>query len=296
MEGEVEGNAQEGLTDAEAASLQSTTETDEFTPKGRGDEKPYSRAKERIQGLVQEKKQLYADYMAEKASKQEIVDKLKNLESKLEAVASKANEKPGTFDTYGSDDLYALKAKYMDGNDKDYSPAMAVKLEQEINRRNMDTVEKKLRLEYETKNRIVADNQRVFNETRAMLGDAGRDLDNPESPLHRLARQKYIEMARQHGEDRVANDPTKQQNAILLAYMELQKAGAVSSNNREAELLRAKMKAKESLSAQGEAAVEEASEVKGHLARRDIKKAFSALPLLKEAAGDIESMVGRRRR
>lgn len=288
--------AEDTLGEAENPVVEAPGEADEAAPMDLGSdvrsgkEKPWTRAEKRIRQLVQEKKEALAAREAEKAAREALEQKLSALEARLDRAAAKESGPKGAFDVYSVEDLFALKTKYLDTNGQDFSPAMVAKIDQEILDRKIKEVEQSVRSKVEAENRYKAENARVFNETVAELGEAGRELSNPQSPLYQLANRKYAEMIRDYGKETVERVPHLQRLAILDAYQRIQAEVAGLEAPKPNGQPRGRLQAKEQLAAQSEAAVGDVNEVKARLAKRDVKGALAALPILRGMAEDISDM------
>lgn len=202
----------------------------------------------------------------------------------------------GELANLSMEDLYLAEVEYSNPQSEHYKPGALAKIRSEISQRNRESilseVEKKFSGEKESMS-LKEMNKTAFEEGILSLGeDKSLFLDangrlNREAPAFKFANQLYTQYHKKYG-DLALKVPELQKLAVFSARDYVRSQSPREPAPETEDLLR-RQRIRDSVTGQGEAAVEVANTVRAHLDKGDFKSALRSLPIIQGLEEDLRN-------
>lgn len=172
----------------------------------------------------------------------------------------------GVFDEYSDEQLEGAYAESLNKDSDGYNPQKAALYMRELRKRDRESVKNELMSMNQVSQQLVDEHTKVYNESVAELGEDAIEFDNPSSPLKMLAVKEWNRLLATRG-DKIKQNPEYQRIAIQSAYAQWQARKNASPSN----VPNSQTRAREALSSGMEAEIDNATSIKSHFARGDVK-------------------------
>lgn len=246
---------------------------------------------ERISELVSQRKEAEARFNQTVDMVRDLSNQNRILLEELKNSRTQAPPKPGMFDSFEVDELYALQSQYIDKDSENYNPAKASMVIKEIIRREKDSIRKELKDETLQRNSLEQKKLQAFYDAVRSLGEDGEAfLQN--SPQRRLANEEFEHLKERFGEAALTS-PEYQRVAVLSAYAKWLKQNPPGQNGLNQ--IEQKRRAKDALSSGLDAELGDEAEIKSLYAQGQAKKALArSSSIIQEMSNNLKSLSGKR--